>query len=217
LRNPSLKKSKKRVSFDILQSEEKENSQPDAFDNFDYSKRIPGSPPPPQHDSDEDIFDDGTATIPKFVGHFVAARQFGHILPQNQSSPLNSSPRLSAQAEAFIAADREASVEQPHSPLSPKSPFRKLKSRKDEIEEGSWLRERSLESLQTSPRLPEKRVGNLMASFDMDDALDDMSDFLGDSWSVDAELKKAKGSKESESRGHRESNGSKRRRLFGLV
>jgi hypothetical protein len=216
LRNPSLKKSKKRVSFDILQSEEKENSQPDAFDNFDYSTRIPGSPPPPQHDSDEDIFDDGTATIPKFVGHFVAARQFGHILPQNQSSPLNSSPRLSAQAEAFIAADREVSIEQRHSPLSTKSAFRKLKSRRDDIEEGSWLRERSLESLQTSPKLQEKRVGNLMASFDMDDALVDMSEFLED-WSVDAELKKAKGSKQSESSGRRESNGSKRRRLFRLV
>jgi len=43
-----------------------------------------------------------------------------------------------------------------------------------------------------------------------------MSDFLED-WSVDAELKKAKGSKELESSGCRESNGYKGRRLFGLA
>jgi hypothetical protein len=165
------------------------------------------------------MYDDGTATVPKFIGHFVAARQFKKILPQNRSSPMNSSPRLSAQAEAFIAADREASVEQLRSSFSPRSLSRKHKSRRDRVEEDPWLRDKLSGSLQASPKLPEKGKGNLMASFDMEDAIGDMSDFLGD-WSVDAELKKVKGSKESkesESSGRRESNGCRRRRLFGLV
>jgi hypothetical protein len=219
LRKPSSKKSKKRVSFSVQHPEEKENSQPDIFDSSNHSKRNPGSPPPPEHGSYVDMYDDGTATVPKFIGHFVAARQFKKILPQNRSSPMNSSPRLSAQAEAFIAADREASVEQLRSSFSPRSLSRKHTSRRDRAEEDPWLRDRSLGSLQASPKLPEKGKGNLMASFDMEDAIGDMSDFLGD-WSVDAELKKVKGSKESkesESSGRRESNGCRRRRLFGLV
>jgi hypothetical protein len=218
LRKPSSKKSKKRVSFSVQHSEEKENSQPDIFDNSNHSKRNPDSPPP-EHGSYVDMYDDGTATVPKFIGHFVAAGQFKKILPQNQCSPMNGSPRLSAQAEAFIAADREASVEQLRSPFSPRSLSRKHKSRRDRVEEDPWLRDRSLGPLQASPKLPEKGNGNLMASFDMEDAIGDMSDFLGD-WSVDAELKKAKGSKESkesEASGRRGSNGFRRRRLFGLV
>jgi hypothetical protein len=218
LRKRSSKKSKKRVSFSVQHSEEKENSQPDISDNSNHSKRNPGSPPP-EHGSYVDMYDDGTATVPKFIGHFVAARQFKKILPQNQSSPMNSSPRLSAQAEAFIAADREASVEQLRSSFSPRSLSRKHKSRRDRVEEDPWLRDKLSGSLQASPKLPEKGKGNLIASFDMDDAIGDMSDFLGD-WSVDAELKKAKASKEpkeSASSGRRESNGFRRRRLLGLV
>ena len=218
LRNPSSKKSQKRVSFGILPSEEKENSQSNTFDNCDHSKQNPGSPPPPYHlGADEDIFDDGIGrNVPKFRRHFVAARQFRHILPQNQNSPQNSSPRLSAQAEAFITADREASGEQRRSKLSPRSPSRNFQPGRGRIEEDPWLRERSSESLKSSPKLPENKLENLVASFDMEEALGDMSDFLED-WSVDAELKKAKGSKELESSGCRESNGYKGRRLFGLA
>jgi hypothetical protein len=217
LRNPSSKKSQKRVSFGILPSEEKENSQPNTFDKCAHSKKIPGSPPPPHLDADEDIFNDGIArNVPKFVRHFVAAKQLSYILPQNQGSPLNSSPPLSAQAEAFIAADRQAPGEQQRSRLSSRSPSRNPNPGRGRIEEDPWLRERSSESLKSSPKLPENNLGNLVASFDMEDALGVMSDFLED-WSVDAELKKAKGSKESESSGCRESNGHKRRRLFGLA
>jgi hypothetical protein len=216
LRNPSSKKSQKRVSFGILPSEEKENSQSNTFDNCDHSKQNPGSPPPPHLDADEDIFDDGIARhVPKFGRHFVAARQFRNILPQNQGSPQNSSPRLSAQAEAFITADREASGER-RTKLSSRSPSQNLKSGKDRIEEDPWLRERSSESLKSSPKLPENKLEHLVANFDMEDALGDMSDFLED-WSVDAELKKAKGSKEPESDACRESDRYKRRRLFGLA
>jgi hypothetical protein len=214
LRGPSSTKFKKRVSFGVLQYEEKENSPPNVSKNMKYSTRTPSSPPPPQHGSEDDDFDDGTPIVPKFIGHFVAARQFQHMLPQHQSSPPNSSARLSAQAEAFMAADREASAEQRRSTSAPKSPSRKLKSRRDRQGDSSRGRDRSLGSFQTNLKLPER---NLMASFDMEDALGDMSDFLGDDWSVDAELKKAKESKEAESSRHRESNGYKRRKLFGLV
>lgn len=217
LRNPSSKKSQKRVSFGILPSEEKENSQSNTFENCDHSKQIPGSPPPPDLDADEDIFDDGIVrNVPKFGRHFVAARQFRHILPQNQGSPQNSSPRLSAQAEAFITADREASREQRRSKSSSRSPSQNFESGRGRIEEDPWLTERSSESLKSSPKLPENKFEHLVASFDMEDALGDMSDFLED-WSVDVELKKAKESKEPESSGCRESNGYKRRRLFGLA
>jgi hypothetical protein len=218
LRNPSSKKSKKRVSFGVQLSEEKENSQPDIFDNFDYSKRNHGSPPP-EYDSFVDIYGDGTATIPKFIGHIVAARQFKHSLLKNQSFPLNSSPRLSAQAEAFIAADREASAEKLRSSSSPRSPSQEHKLRRDRVQEDLWLRDRPLGAFQSSTNLLEKGKGNLMAAFDMDDAIGDMSDFLGD-WSVDAELKKAKeseGSKGSESSDRRQSNGLRRRRRIGLA
>jgi len=217
LKNPSSKKSNKRVSFGVLESEEKENSQPDLYGEIHRLRRSPGSPPPPRHDSDEDIYDDGTATLPKFIGHFVAARQFKHTLPQNTSSPVNSSPHLSAQAEAFIAADRRASVDGQLSRFSPRLPLHKSRADMGRIEENSWTRNKSPSSVQMSPKSPEKRMGNIMASFDMDDAIGDMSDFLGDDWSIEAELKKAKGSKALKSSGRRESNGHKRRRLFGLV
>jgi len=217
LKNPSSKKSNKRVSFNVIRSEQKENTHHKFSDEIDRFRPTPRSPPPPQHESDEDIYDDGTATAPKFIGHFVTARQFKQILPPNTSSPLNSSPNLGAQAEAFIAADRRASVEERRARFSPRPPSRKPKAGRHQMEVNSWTRDRTSSSAQISPKSPEKRVGNLMASFDMEDAIGDMSDFLGNDWSVDAELKKAQGPKESESSGRRESNGHKRRRLFGLV
>lgn len=213
LRNPSSKKSKnKRVSFGVLPSDEKENSQPDRFDNLDPLKLSTGSPPLPQHDTDEEISDDGTTRVHQFGRHFVAARQFKHILPQNQSSPLNSSPAFGAQAEAFIAADLEASAKPRRLTTSPKSPARQFKPGRDRMEENLWSKDTSLGSFQTSPKVPKPRPGNLMASFDMDDALEDVGDFLED-WSIDAELKKAKEAGPSRP----ESTGYRRRKLFGLV
>jgi hypothetical protein len=212
LRNPSSKKSKnKRVSFGVLPSDEKENSQPDHFDNLDLLKRTTGSPAP-QRDSDEEIFDDGTTRGHQFGRHFIAARQFKHILPQNQSSPLNSSPAFGAQAEAFIAADFEASAKPRRLTTSLKSPARLFKPGRDRMEENLWSKDTSPGSFQTSPKVPKPRLGNHMASFDMDDALEGVGDFLED-WSIDAELKKAKEAGPSRP----ESTGYRRRKLFGLV
>jgi hypothetical protein len=193
LRNPSLKKSGKRVSFGVLPSEEKENSQPDHSDDFDISRRRTGSPPPLQDDTDADVYDGATTTVHTFGRHFIAARQLKHALPRNLCSPLNKSPAFGAQAEAFIAADRELSTEQRRPTTSPRSPPRQL--------------------IQTSPRELVTGFGNIMASFDMEDALGDVSDFLED-WSVDAELKRAR---ESGSSSQRESNGDSRRKLSGIV
>jgi len=216
LRNPSSKKSKtKRVSFGVLPSEEKGNPHPAHFDNLDPSKRRAISPPPPQQDSDnsdKDLLADGTTRSYQFGGHFVAAGQFRRLLPQNQKSPLNSSPAFGAQAEAFIAADRAASATPRQLTHSPKSSSQRFKPGRDRIEEESWSRDTSVRSFQTSPKVTKAGLNNLMASFDMEDALGDVGDFLED-WSVDAELKKAKEGPGS----RRESTGYRRRKLFGLV
>ncbi|KAL2069679.1 hypothetical protein VTL71DRAFT_14358 [Oculimacula yallundae] len=226
LRNPWTRRSKsqssgktcKRVSFGIVPLNDEVNSPQENTHDLD----TPHSPPPAQAedtDQDEDIFNDGTTVTTTFGKHFIAAtrrRQFKRILPAKRSSQLDSSPTLlEAQAEAFIAADHDIPVHQ-RSTSARKSPSRHLKILSDpntniwnESEEDDTMLGKSF-----SPSPAEKTpvTKNTFAGFDMVAALGEAGDFLED-WSVDSVLKNTR---ENESTQCVESNGMKRRRLFGL-
>ncbi|KAG4437989.1 hypothetical protein IFR05_006529 [Cadophora sp. M221] len=218
----SSEKARKRVSFGIMPLDEEENSQ---RGNTRGLNATPHSPPPAQAEEsaqDENIFHDGTTVTTTFSKHFVAAnrrRQFKRILPETRSSQLASSPALlGAQAEAFIAADDEITTEKwPSSAKEP--PFRYRKTRNDtnsntniwnEIGEDDTMLGNSF-----SHSTSEKASGGQTShtGFDMASALGEAGDFLED-WSVDAVLKKTV---DTEPGKRVESNGMKRRRLFGLV
>ncbi|KUJ22969.1 uncharacterized protein LY89DRAFT_163025 [Mollisia scopiformis] len=207
-KRPTSLKATKRVSFGNLSSHDGEDSQPIVV------KFGAASPPPPERPSQEDVFNSGTTSVPKFQKHFK--RQFKKLLPDNVASPVNSSPALAAQAEAFIAADRETSIEQEFS-TNYKTPTRHLKPRSETDSNTAWRQQSEadipLPSYSRFERSPSPPVNASLAGFDMEAALGEAGNFLED-WSVDSELKKAKES--GTSRGQK-SNGYRRRRLFGLV
>jgi hypothetical protein len=206
-------KSKKRVSFGVLLSERDENDEVSPF-----PKRIPGSPPPPEPVDlfEEDSFDESTIVV-SFGDHFNAARK-QRLIPETTDSQINRSPAVIAQAQAFVAADQEAPLEQVHHRTLSVEPSRHLNLGSEAMDHSVWQdserEDTSFEqSLFVSPKGNLSGFNAAMSKFDMDDVLGDAGDFLED-WSVDAELKKAKDVDLSKDF---ESNGAKRRRLFGIV
>ena len=223
MKTASSAKSTKRVSFGLLPSKEQRgDSQPESFGHF---KQSPGSPPPPQKVDrfrEEDTFDDGTTEVDKFGRHFIAVGAFKHFLPEKINSPFKSSPAIGAMAGAFIEADQETSSEQDRRESPCNSPSRHLKPMSEAKANVRLQESRSdglslMDSFMISPNGKIKAVTTVMTDFEMEDNFDtvlgDVGDFLED-WSVDAELKKAR---ESASSKDPESNGTKRRRLFGLI
>ena len=191
-KNRISRKPKKRVSWGILPSEEKNDSQTGVST---LSKQVSGSPPPPQTVDglrDEDAFEDGTTAINKFGSHFSAVTAgFQRLFPRDNNSDILSSPAVGAMAEAFIAADRKT-----HGPRTTRSVrqkrYRHLRPKSDA--------RTNVSSPEGSPdgKVAAATTMDYDLSDDLDDFLRDAGDFLGD-WSVEAEIKKA-----NESRGRRE-------------
>ncbi|CZR51932.1 uncharacterized protein PAC_01809 [Phialocephala subalpina] len=210
LKKPSSIKIKKqtgkRVSFDGLSSQHSEDEPPLPV------KFGPVSPLPPTMIEEEGMFNNGTTSGTKFESHFK--RHFTRLLPEDVASPMNSSPALGAQAEAFIAADRETSIDQdPTTTTTLQTPTRHLKPRSEPNSDLVWRHQDEPDILGSKESPP---VRTSLAGFDMQDALGEMGDFLED-WSVDTELKQARQARASSPEKREESNGYRRRKLFGIV
>ncbi|PSS22232.1 hypothetical protein M430DRAFT_57582 [Amorphotheca resinae ATCC 22711] len=211
--NLASKRSKKRVSFGVLPSEDKGDSQPE---EKGFLKEKPLSPPPPAVDllGGDDAFDDGTTTVGnKFAKHFAAAGDASRIRSHNGLSPsLKSSPAVDAMAEAFIAADREISVGQEWRKLSGHSPSRHLRPMSEAManintEELSRIGSSSSARNDRTSSSNTKTVGYDMGS-DFGDFLGDAGGFL-EEWSVETELRKTTEGKDSRAP-------SKKRGSFGI-
>jgi hypothetical protein len=189
-----LRRSKKRVSFGLLPTGEKEDSEPENTTSVKGSRL---SSPPPQTDdhlSEDDAVNDGSTVVDKPQKHFAAAKGVRRKLSQATNSPFaKGSPVIDAMAEAFIAADRETSVEQGRrasedEPLSRHlKPISEMMSNISADSEGlSPVRSPLAFSIRTSSI--GSRVDYDMAG-DMDEFLLDAGGFL-EEWSVETELKK---------------------------
>jgi hypothetical protein len=129
---------------------------------------------------------------------------------------VNSSPAVGAQARAFIAADREVLEKEEDHKILPIEPSRHLQPRNEAMDNSAWqdsVRDDNPFENSSFISSEELMVPFAAPTFDMEDALGKAGDFLED-WSVDAEIKKAKEIKSSKDI---ESNGAKRRKLFGVV
>lgn len=185
IRNPWVNTSKtvssrgsnKRVSFGVLPpDEEVEVSQEGA-----RSSSIPRSSPAQaeQNQQDNDYFHDGTTVLSSFRKHFVAvtrARKFNRILPDTRGTQVDSSPDFGAQAEAFIAADREASTEQDWPNAARQVSSRYLKTRSDANNNILTMEHERVVSpiINPLPLSPERRDSNsnsAFAAFNMDSTL----------------------------------------------
>lgn len=209
--NKTAPKSSKRVSFGILSDQSNSSSQ-------EHEPRPLGNSPPPQSsvdDIDEEEMADGSTAVPKFQKHFSVFKEPKDLL-QNDSVPV-ASPSIGAMAEAFIAADHETSIEEQRRLRLAKS-ARHLKPSSPSMV-NAVRRESITFETSSSPDIPndsptrDTEADTQKAGFDMEDALGGFADFLGD-WSVEGELQKARNASQAKSQ---ESNGAKRRRLFGIV
>ncbi|PBP23280.1 protamine P1 [Diplocarpon rosae] len=217
-RNKSSRKLKKRVSFGVTSG-----GQEAAQSHSSVRKISPATAPHykdkdkgevENEDGNEGTFKDGTAIIINAFGEHLAAatgpRVFKRILPEMRNSQLASSPALDAQAEAFIAADRELSSETEWPATSKSASSYHLQARSDANRNTVW--DEPENSMFNNPCFlsPTANRGNINAltDFDMDEALGAASSFLDDTWNVDIELQKAKATDQT---GHR------RRKLFGLA
>jgi hypothetical protein len=210
LKRSTLLKTKKRVSFDHIFPDESDKSDDLEGPKKEVRKAPTSSPPPEEELLNEHIFGSGFKRTTPFKNHFSATMKFkNHIPSQNIRSPVRSSPLLSAQAEAFIAAD---CLERGQQPPDPKSPARPFKSRSD-IDGNTHRKDSQQDGPSPMSSPPRQRTfASSMADFDMDEAIGQMGDFLED-WSVEAELKRGK---ELNLTKEIEDNGTRRRRLFGL-
>lgn len=219
-------KTMKRVSFENLPLGEDRNLE-------DYNPIPAGtihSPPPPveleeeDDDDDDDILKD--VPVEGFGNHFRAARRatrsiassssgllcsrsFKRLIPEQEDNTINNSPSVSAMAEAFIAADREASLG-----LQQNSPTSISRHSKPRIEstDNTWKQSNSSgRDISGTPNKKKIRNSSLLLGFEMDEILGEVDGYL-EHWSVDAELEKAR-QQQSEAEG----NGAKRKRLFGIV
>ena len=194
LRKPSLGRFKKRVSFDILPSDDVQDGiSPDST----FAKQAHRSPSP-HHirvgNPEEDLLNNATMHAEKFNKHVIAARQLRRLSPPDSGALLTSSPAFSAQAEAFIQADRETSTEQRGKAAARRSPSRHLTPRTGAFD--NIMRDTRLEEHLSLHQVgPSQEVGvtnTAMDDFDMEGALDDIGNFLED-WSVVSELGKGTG------------------------
>ncbi|PBP25648.1 protamine P1, partial [Diplocarpon rosae] len=218
-RNKSSRELKKRVSFGVTTG-----GQEGAQSRSSVRKVSPVTTRVAPHDKDkgevededgnEGIFQDGTAVSINAIGEHLAAatgpRSFKRILPEMRISQLASSPALDAQAEAFIAADRELSSETEWPAKSKSAPSYHLQARSDANRNTAWDEPENSMSNNPFSLSPTANKSNINAStdFDMDEALGAASAFLDDTWNVEIELQKANATDQT---GHR------RRKLFGLA
>jgi hypothetical protein len=209
--NKASSKSNKRVSFGVLSDDSEGSGQKH------QTRRLATSPPPPNsiEGLDKDELAASSLVVPRFSKHFSVFKE-PKGFSQNEAASMGS-PSIGAMAEAFIAADQETSIEEERRlrlaksarHLKPSSPSMVNAVRRESITfDTSHLSDVS-EDTPSKDIQPDVQT----AGFDMDDALGSFADFLGD-WSVEGELQKARNSNQAKSV---ESNGAKRRRLFGIV
>lgn len=207
LKKTGTKKFKKRVSFGFDLAEEEIESFRPPSPIIEFSTHGNSSQPDP------DPLDDGhkpPRPIPIVSSSSVTQRIFKRILPDKTASQLNSSPApIEAMAEAFIVADQEAPMKRRQStPLQSRTQSPQIyRSSPWGDDSNAILRFPDMGALHDMAP-----VSDFMRDFDIAGAIGDANAFLED-WSVEADLKK---SREEETKGH-ESNGMKRRKLFGIV
>lgn len=213
--NGSKRKStkRKRVSFGLLDDEDPSQSEP--------SPQRQRRSPSPEYDAFKDNvarFDDDITDMNSFQNHFSTIRRKsgGDDVPKIDRSvkrpssiakykttlssainPIASSPATDAMAEAFIAADRNSSREREgHLTVSP-SPNRKSKRQSHTTFEDEDKDESDIHPLNfnfsTNIPLNETSSNAKLGNHTPEDYLDELEDFLGESWSVEGELKKATG------------------------
>jgi hypothetical protein len=199
LKKPRSRGSGKRVSFGILPKEDTSSQKPES------QRRISSPPPQASHSAEyEDV-----SLLPKKLSKlFTTSKRVSTSVGKTHNS-LYSSPGFGAQAEAFIAADLEPSVHNENN-----SPTRHLKQRNLSMDNVP----RAIELFDEYGFDRARYKSPDLATFDMDDVLGDVGDFLED-WSVDAELKKARDSENGKSSmgektGSRSGSAVRRDRLF---
>ncbi|KAG9229939.1 hypothetical protein BJ875DRAFT_173626 [Amylocarpus encephaloides] len=183
-RKPS-KKSGKRVSFAILFDDESEQ--------VEATKRIVHSPPPPAiSDVPHGENPGGEAIVASFKKHFNSFKSPRRLLSQESLSAW--SPAVGAMAEAFLEADRDASLKEERSRASLKS-SRYLKPSSEAIINSCGYSPGHDTS--SSPNLFEKSPTreaptNIDGSdFDMEGVLGEVAVFLGN-WSVNSDVQKSR-------------------------
>jgi len=215
--NSASGKSSKRVSFGTIDGEVDKILRPGGLAS---SKQTPGSPPPPhtvERLNTEDGFNDGTTSIDRFGKHFLATGGVKRIFAgaSHSLSKFSSPAAVGAMAEAFIAADRETSIEQQRPNLSDKTSSRHLKPIGVKANNNSDNQGLSLFDSPSIRRHNDSPARHKTTDHDMGLNLDD---FLGDAggfleeWSVEAALKKAR-ELDSGSDANRSSH---KRNLFGI-
>jgi hypothetical protein len=214
-RKPSLEKSKKRVSFGVLSEEEGSHHPENTRILIKQALRSP-PPPDPSEPVNEDIFKHGATVVNRRSKHFPPAtyqKIFERILPGDAASP--SSPALSAQAEAFMQADRETLREQDRFATLGEAWSRHLQPRSIANDNVLWKggAEKDLSLMDATPPSTVRKDVSALNDFAMDEVLSEVGNFLED-WSVDTELKKAK---ESDNSKQSQNTGYRRRRLFGIL
>jgi hypothetical protein len=201
----------KRVSFGKSSSQDGEDSQPPIRVRFG-----PASQSTQEHLQDEDDPNSCAQGMPSLSRKSLNNREFKKILAEVVTSPTYSSPAVAAQAEAFIAADREASIEQ--EPMTTDTPSNHLKPRSEMDSNLAWRQPEEnnmlLNSYMRFQRSSPSPASTPIPGFDMEEALGEAGKFLED-WSVDSELKRAN-NKASDTNTRDESTGYRGRRLFGL-
>ncbi|KAM3069857.1 hypothetical protein ACMFMG_010565 [Clarireedia jacksonii] len=220
------KKSKKRVSFGIL-----DEDQPTRSPTIQSSAQRRQPSPPPRIDSsvlrEEDKFDDEVTNLDRFKNHFSTVSKYKPTLSGGVRSLIQSSPAIDAMAEAFIAADRDTShqskrrrtASESHSPSLNRNKFKEpsfstFDDHEDEedFDFGSSKKTTgrspvpsSITALNETSSNNNKQTGFAQ---DDDDYLDELGSFLGD-WSVEGELKKVQdvggdtGKRDEDARGRR--------------
>jgi len=217
LKTRTSQRVEKWVSFNHLVSDDCEASNIEFPEDF---KEPPGSAPSLEEEPfEEDIFGTKSTPVASFNSHFNAARRSTHVLSENTHCT-QISPSPAAQAEAFIAADLDSLRNGAQSLRSTNvaSMTSLPKTSSNNNENSHWQsREQECFVLKSpppkSPSPTRQTYGSRMASFNIEEALDQMGDFLED-WSVEGELKKVKGMPSTK---EVQEDGQKTRRLFRLL
>jgi hypothetical protein len=167
-----------------------------------------------QSQENDGWFEDKTAPG-AFQKHFTAVTQKPRrLIPENPSQIC--SPSVGAMAEAFIAADLEASRERkrPRDEMTSRH-LKMLSEARDNALRLNSTRDDTfdVDSFLDGPNRINNEGDVGLTNFVMEDVLGEVGDFLAD-WSVESELEKAK---ERDLGKEIESNGMKRRRLFGIL
>jgi hypothetical protein len=208
-RNSTTKKSKKRVSFGVAADDQPTNSPQTPQDLIALNQQQASSPEIDHNESQGLYAAKRTITLPEGTRDcFTVKKSFKRILPDKSASQINSSPApIDAMAEAFVAADvgRKTSEEHIETPRgrshSSMSPFESI---------GKFGRNAITPMSNISEEQEDVDYDADVQGFNIDEYLDEATDFLGD-WSVEAEVKKSREQEKAQEKTPLRSS-----RLFGM-